>query len=43
MVEGDEDVTRPKDAEVELARVADLDTDRLEDAMSKHRDEADEH
>jgi putative ABC transport system ATP-binding protein len=43
MVEGDEQVTRPKDAETELARVADLDTDRLEDAMSKHQGEFDEH
>jgi putative ABC transport system ATP-binding protein len=42
-IEGDEKVTHPKDAEAELARVADLDTDRLQDAMLKHRGDADEH
>ena len=43
MIEGDERVSHPKDAEVELAKVADLDTDRLEEAMHKHQGEQDEH
>ena len=43
LIDGNERVSRPKDAEEELSKVADLDADRLEDAMSKHRDETDEH
>jgi putative ABC transport system ATP-binding protein len=43
MIDGNERVTKPKDAEEELSKVADLDADRLEDAMSKHGSETDEH
>jgi putative ABC transport system ATP-binding protein len=40
LVEGDEVVTKQRDAERDLARVADLDTDRLHEAMTKHEDAA---
>ncbi|MFP4114183.1 MAG: ABC transporter ATP-binding protein [Spirochaetota bacterium] len=40
LVEGDEVVRASRDAEATLAKSADLDADRLEEAMSKHADGA---